>query len=96
MKTLTCEELRAVVETVFRKIATSTSGVLEFPEDYYRIIPTESWNRFDEPVIHSCSLYDDVDELRNLAVDPNRHCTFVDLDRLASVLRAISHMFDSV
>jgi hypothetical protein len=92
MKTLTHAELKTIFDRVLETLSFHEPQGVKFSEDYYRIIPTHSWNLFDEPVVHSCSLYDDIEELGKLVTDPDRPCTFVDFDRLAAVLRAISHL----
>lgn len=94
MSTLNREEFQRILTVVLDKILLYAAEPIEFHEDHYRLIPTESWQGFDEPVIHDCSLSDDIGELKKLAADPSRPCTFVDFDRFASVLRALSQMFN--
>ena len=94
MNTLNREEFQRILAAVLNKILFYAAEPVEFQEDHYRIISTESWQGFDEPIIHDCSLADDIGELKKLAADPNRPCTFVDFDRFASVLRAISQMYN--
>lgn len=67
--------------------------------DTYRLIPTEKWNKFDKPEnwnsaseINLGSLRDDIEELIKLAKDKDRICTYVDFDRVASLLREISQV----
>ena len=63
--------------------------------DYYSFIPTEGWNELEEPEILIGSLYDDVTELKRV-VDNDIPFSSVDLDRLASVLRAISQKISPI
>lgn len=59
-------------------------------DDFYKFIPTDKWASFVEDIVETGSLSDDINNLKKLATDPKRPCAFVDFDRLASVLRAIS------
>ena len=69
---------------------------IEIHTDYYRIIPTDEWETYDKDVIELGSLDDDIMELTDMSQNPDRPCTYVDFDRAASVLRAISQINNPV
>ena len=90
MNKISVVEIRQVFERIINKLELENEVNVEFEKDLYRYIPTDQWDKYDEVVIEEGSLYDDLDSLRLLANDPKRPCTYVDFDRIASVLRAIS------
>jgi len=58
-------------------------------KDMYRFIPTDKWQSFSqEPLIGS--LYDDLEELEKLINDSDKVISYVDFDRIASLLHYIS------
>ena len=98
---LKVSELKILFERVIEKLETEygKETEMELKTIIYRLIPTEKWNKFDKPEdwfsaseIMQGDLQDDVLELKRLISDQDRIATFVDLDRLASVLREISQV----
>jgi hypothetical protein len=90
MKKIKIQELEVIFSKIINKLKDEGINELSFDEDFYRIIPTEKWDSYDEDIIHEASLYDDVDSLKLLIDNQDRYITYVDFDRLASILRAIS------
>jgi hypothetical protein len=86
--------IRSALLRIVDKLEMETPDELEVSEDAYRLIPTSKWwIRYPEEH-HSLvySLYDDIEEIENLATNPQRLCTYVDFDRMASILRYISEV----
>ena len=101
MSTIRISELKLLFERVIEKLETQYSSDAEFELNtiIYRLIPTEKWDKFDKPEdwfsaseIDQGDLQDDIMELKKLTTDKDRIATFVDFDRLASVLREISQV----
>ncbi|MBQ4804522.1 hypothetical protein J8L88_16800 [Aquimarina sp. MMG015] len=101
MNTIKVSELKTLFERVIEKLETeySSDTEMELKTIIYRLIPTEKWNKFEKPEdwfstseIDQGDLQDDVMELKKLISDKERIATFVDFDRLASVLREISQV----
>lgn len=90
MKKIKIEELEIIFSKIINKLKDEGFYELSFNEDFYRIIPTEKWDSYDEDIIHEASLYDDIDSLKLLIHNQDRYTTYVDFDRLASILRVIS------
>ena len=84
------KDLKNLFDRIIAKLEFENVNSISLETDYYRIIPTDKWSSFTDNEIILASLKDDIDSLILLLRDPNRPCTFVDFDRLASVLRAIS------
>ncbi|RYD57441.1 MAG: hypothetical protein EOP56_09035 [Sphingobacteriales bacterium] len=89
-KTLIKSALLRIVD----KLEMETSEDIEVSEDAYKLIPTSRWWITYPEEHHSLvySLHDDIDEIENLATNPKRPCTYVDFDRMASILRYISEV----
>ncbi len=101
MNTIKVSELKTLFERVIKKLETeySSDTEMELKTIIYRLIPTEKWDKFEKPEdwfsaseIDQGDLQDDVMELKKLISDNERIATFVDFDRLASVLREISQV----
>ena len=101
MEGIKISELKIIFKKVIEKLETEygNDAEMELKTIIYRLIPTEKWNKFDKPEdwfsaseIMQGDLQDDVAELKKLIVDKDRITTFVDFDRLASVLREISQV----
>ena len=90
MKNIKVEELRAIFQKIIEKLKSEGYEELNFIKDFYRIIPTEKWDSYNEDLAHEASLFDDIYSLKLLNYDSKRTTTYVDFDRLASILRAIS------
>ena len=99
MSKIKISELKILFDKVIEKLELEygKDAEMELNTSIYRLIPTDKWDEFIKPEDwHSASeiaqgdLQDDVTELKKLLSDENRITTFVDFDRLASVLREIS------
>jgi hypothetical protein len=90
------KELQQIFTLIVNKLQFEGYTLLEVDDDLYRYIPTDKWDSFNEIVIENGSLYDDVESLKELANDPDKPCTYVDFDRLASFLRYISQKHNPV
>ncbi len=96
MQSITLPELKVIFERVLSKLEFELGDNQEiiFERDFYGIIPTENWqDLYPQPVKFNVgSLYDDLESLKKLITNKERPCTYVDFDRLASVLREISQI----
>ncbi|BFP40028.1 hypothetical protein FGF1_08730 [Flavobacteriaceae bacterium GF1] len=99
MNKIKVSELRILFDRIIEKLETE----LELKTIIYRLIPTEKWDKFDKPEdwfsaseISLGDLQDDLMELRKLITEKDRIVTFVDFDRLASILREISQVENPV
>jgi hypothetical protein len=90
MKNIEVESLRKIFDLIIKKLEDEGYKAVEVDTDLYRQIPADKWDSFEEETIVTGSLYDDIACLQLLLKDPDRPCTYVDFDRTASVLRAIS------
>jgi hypothetical protein len=82
--------LELAFQGIIEKLKFEKIETIEINDDLYKIIPTNHWSDFDNSdVVYTGSLNDDITALKS-AVE-NDFITYVDLDRLASILRAISH-----
>jgi Fe-S cluster assembly scaffold protein SufB len=90
MKKIEIKELEIIFFKMIEKLKSEGFDELTFDDDFYRIIPTEKWDSYEEDIIHEASLFDDLDLVKLLKNDSNRILTYVDFDRVASILRAIS------
>lgn len=102
---MTVSELEEIFVKIIDKLKfeVGENSELQLETDAYRIIPTEKWSKFDNPddwnsadEIDLGSLKDDVEELEKLVKQKERICTFVDFDRVASLLREISQVNNPV
>lgn len=95
-------ELEIIFSRIIDKLKSSEpSGTIELETDLYRFIPADKWQLFAGDHILNGSLYDDIDSLKQLvegdaSVDSENYhpTTFVDFDRLAFVLMAISQQYN--
>jgi hypothetical protein len=102
MKKIEITELQLVFSRIIEKLKLNEpSGTIEIEEDLYQFIPADKWHGFDQDHSLTGSLYDDLDSLTRLAhenpdVDSADYypTTFVDFDRLAFVLMAISQKYN--
>ncbi|CAD0002111.1 hypothetical protein [Flavobacterium chungangense] len=90
MKKIEIKELEIIFFKIIEKLKSEGCDELTFDDDFYRIIPTEKWDSYEEDIIHEASLFDDLDSVKLLKNDSTRILTYVDFDRVASILRAIS------
>ena len=93
---LSVSELKKIFELIIEKLDSENIKNIDFKNDIYRFIPTDKWSSFEEDTIEVGSLYEDIEALKLLNKDEERVCTYVDFDRTASVLRAISEILNPV
>lgn len=87
---ISIEELEILFKLVIKKLRNDKAFQFELDIDEYWIILTKEWDNLDaapEPAVGS--LVDDVEYLKR-TIDEDEINTYSDLDRLASLLRAIS------
>lgn len=96
MKTITINQLETVFGRVIDKLKFELGKDGEFKSDtsWYREIPADKWTKFDGGSNDEITgdLQDDIDELIKLANDKSRICTYVDFDRISSLLKEISQI----
>ena len=92
MESISLHELEQIFKRVIEKLKSENVDEIELEKDFYRYIPTDKWDSFEADIYESGSLFDDSSSLKLLVNDEERLCTYVDFDRLASVLRAISQI----
>lgn len=105
MNSIKVSELKILFDKIIDKLETEygKEAELELKTIIYRLIPTEKWDKFDKPEdwfsaseISQGDLQDDLMELRKLITEKDRIATFVDFDRLASILREVSQVENPV
>ncbi|WP_435623777.1 hypothetical protein [Flagellimonas sp.] len=105
MNSIRVSEIKILFQRIIEKLEDEygQDSELELKTSAYRLIPTEKWDDFDSPEnwfsatqISLGDLQDDLSELKKLIKDKDRHTTFVDFDRLASILREISKVENPV
>ncbi|MBC8756414.1 hypothetical protein H2O64_17190 [Kordia sp. YSTF-M3] len=105
MSNIKVSELKILFERVINKLETEygKDSEMKLNTSVYRLIPTYKWNKFEKPEdwfsaseISQGDLQDDLMELKKLIKDDDRICTFVDFDRLASIIREISEVENPV
>lgn len=91
MRKITVDFLEEIFKKLVDKLRFEVEKDIEIETDFYLNIPTSEWSNYDHSVLPE-SLYDDIDSLKLLVEDNERICTYVDFDRVASLLRAISQI----
>ena len=89
MTSISTSDLKVLFELLISRLEEEKILEVEFKMDEYWIIATDDWDNFEEvpaPVVGSLS--DDIESLKKPI--SNDFFSFVDFDRLASVIRAIS------
>ncbi len=90
MKRISKSELEIIFNLILNKLYLDKIDQIVFDMDKYWIITTDEWNKFGEiPQPAVGSLEEDIKYLKN-AIEQNEIVSYVDFDRLASILRAIS------
>lgn len=99
MNKISLNELSSIFNQILKKLEFEECSEIEVEEDYYKTIPTDKWASFSEDVTESMieigSLNDDIEMLKKLSRE-DKPCMYVDFDRLASLLRAISQLKNPV
>ncbi|HMB92270.1 MAG TPA: hypothetical protein VKP65_15565 [Rhodothermales bacterium] len=81
------DELRQLFEKLLQRLGDE----IILRTDYYLTITTDEWDQVGEnPKPTVGSLYDDWDDLQRLLRDDDRYFSAVDIERVGSILRAIS------
>ena len=76
---------------IISKLEFENVSEIEVTSDLYKIIPTDKWE-IDQPLTEETgSLEDDIASIDKM-VELDRICTYVDFDRIASILRIISQV----
>ena len=79
------------LEQLSRRLLERMPSEVKLDTDYYLVIDTAEWDHIEEPPEPGIgSLHDDWQELQRALGDSGRHFSAVDIERFASVLRAIS------
>ena len=93
MISINVEFLRDIFGLMMQKLENENAEEIQIVDDLYNKIPTHKWDisnpNIDESIVIG-SLVDDYESLLKLLIDKERPCTYVDFDRMASLLRAIS------
>jgi len=92
MSSIEISEIEHLFKSVIDKLKKENVNSIDIYNDFYRFIPADKWDSYEENIILVGSLDDDVESLKKVLNDPDRELTFVDFDRLASVLHAISQL----
>jgi len=96
MTVIKISELETIFSKIIEKLKFEAREEISIEDDFYKFIPTDEWSSFTGDIIETGSLSDDIDNLKKLVQDKHHPCTYVDFDRLASVLRAISQNMNPV
>ena len=92
MKKIEVSNLKRLFQMVIEKLQ-DFEGIdkieINEDEDMYQFISTDEW-QLSEPKPLVGSLYDDLEELEKIIIDSERVITFVDFDRISSILHFIS------
>ena len=96
MEKLKIKELEELFKLVVNKLSINENlREIEIDQDMYRFIPADNWQSFDkEPLIGS--LHDDIQELKETLANPDRDLSYVDFNRIASVMNYISEKLNPV
>ena len=95
-RTITTQMLETVFKYLIKKLNDDNVTEILIDQDLYRFIPTDDWQKFDEDVILTGSLFDDYNCLKLVTEESDRPFTYVDFDRTASLLRSISEKLNPV
>jgi hypothetical protein len=82
---------RDQLRTLFERLLQHLDQEVTLSTDYYLTITTDKWGQVDEePEPSVGSLHDDWKELQRLLEDEDCYFSAVDIERVGSLLRAIS------
>lgn len=95
-KIIEISDLEFFFNLLIKKLKADNIESIEINMDIYRFIPVEKWGSFEEDIIETGSLFDDIDSLKLLLSDSKRPFSYVDFDRLASLLHLISEIRNPV
>ena len=88
------ELLEIAFERIIQKLQAEDVEEIEIPFDLYRIIPSDKLDisNSEDDEVNIGSLHDDLESIEKLVFDKKRPCTYVDFDRVSSLLRIISEV----
>lgn len=90
------KELGELLKLASQKIENLEANI-QIDMDSYKIIGSDEWDHFDTDTIPDIgSLKDDWESLQKLLIEKSRPLTMVDLDRISTVLRAVSEYFSPI
>lgn len=93
--TISIADLENYFNLIILKLKASGINSIEIKSDYYLNISAEQWDTFDKEVSPSIgSLADDINSLNKNVRD--EFFTYVDFDRVSSVLKAISQELNPI
>ncbi len=93
--TIETKEIELLLRKTINKLKSEKRDEFTFIYDEYWIITTDEWNNFDvEPKPVVGSLKDDINFLKTVIAE-DLSITYLELERLASILRAISENLTS-
>ena len=92
MSRVTVDEIEILFKLVIEKLKNDKRASIEFNTDEYWIITSDEWDNFKKmPKPAVGSIKEDIEYLKK-AIRQGRIYTYSDLDRLATILRAISEI----
>jgi hypothetical protein len=83
MTNITLHQLSIVFQKIINKLEFERFTEINLTNDFYNLIPTEDWAMVENYNVDIGSLGDDIHNLKLLAINEERPCTYVDFDRLA-------------
>ena len=87
---ITVNEIKHIFEHLIQRISDDKIEFIDIETDYYWFITSDEWDNFSStPNMVVGSLMDDWISLQKI-LETERIVTYVDYERLASILRAIS------
>lgn len=89
MRQIKIKELEKLFDKVIEKLSKEGLNEINLDSDLYRFIPTDEWDSYNDTILDG-SLFDDWDSLKMNLKNKERSFTYVDFDRLASILRYVS------
>ena len=97
MESINVKEIENIFNRIIEKLKIEIGErELKMNSDYFKLIPTEHWANFEKTDFDVGSISDDLIELKKLADDEKRYCTYVDFDRTASILRELSQTLNPI
>ncbi|MBD2197054.1 MULTISPECIES: hypothetical protein [Calothrix] len=87
---ITLDEIKQIFELLFQRIKDDKIEFVDVETDFYWLITSDEWSYFDSsPEAVVGSLVDDWDSLQEV-LESERIVTYLDYERFASILRAMS------
>lgn len=96
MKAIEVNDLEKLFKMVIKQLRILENlKKIDVEIDMYRFIPTDKWQSFEQEPLQG-SLYDDLEELQRVLSEPDNVISYVDFDRIASILHYISEKMNPV